>query len=79
MVWDLMRDLAANKATGMRIRCGLFGRVKIDKTNGEFVGVIPSWLQNEAKKHGFMVVGADFSSDTYTFEILPSALLGGEW
>lgn len=55
---------------GATFQCSLFGRIDIILGDNGVEGVIPNWLQKEARKHGFRVIGADFRSDIYTFEVM---------
>jgi hypothetical protein len=70
-VWREIRDFA--KARGIdTIDTTLLGSVPVGvDSDGRYVSHIREGLAAEAKKNGFVIVGADFKRDCYTLRRLP--------
>ncbi len=69
-VWSLINDQRDRLGPGGQITCSLFGRIKPVHTGYGYVGEIPASLRAKALQHGLMVIGADYTSDTYAFKVL---------
>lgn len=55
------------------IETSLLGYVghQLDPKSGQLTGVIPEWIEKEARKHGLEVLTADYRRGTYSFRLLP--------
>ncbi len=69
-VWAMIDDQRNRLGLGGQITCSLFGRIKLVRTGYGYVGEIPASLRAKALQHGLLVIGADYTSDTYTFKVL---------
>lgn len=49
----------------------LFGRVGWERVDGVRVPILPKWLAEQAKEHGYILIDADLFNDWYIFEVAP--------
>lgn len=76
-IWVQIDRLRDSLLPGAHITCSVLGRIKPERTRSGYVGQIPASLQSIAFQHGLKVIGADYTSDIYTLEVLPK--MKEEW
>lgn len=69
-VWDAIDNKRDHSLPGWQFSCGLLGRVRPVRCDGGYVGEIPAELQAKALHHGLKIIGADYKTDSYIFEVM---------
>ncbi len=69
-IWDFINWHKAGMLSGETRDCSLLGSVRYTRNKeGDYVGVIPSDLQQAAEANGWSIISANFRENTYTLKL----------